>query len=89
MSRYSYPYNRVLKEVCCLYYVRRFYDFSNIRICFACCDCLAQHPDKLYTTTKIAKLTKVPDPYLSKVLSTLTKHEVELLRKKDCMGVMH
>ena len=51
--------------------------------------CLAQHPDKFYTTSKIAKLTKVPDPYLSKVLSTLTKHEVELLRKKDCMGVMH
>ena len=38
--------------------------------------CLAQHPGELHTATKIAKLTKVPDPYLSKVLLTLAKHEV-------------
>ena len=43
--------------------------------------CLAQHPGDLHTTTKIAKLTKVPDPYLSKVLLTLTKHEVVTSKK--------
>ena len=43
--------------------------------------CLAQHPNELHTTTKIAKLTKVPDPYLSKVLLTLTKHEVVTSKK--------
>jgi len=43
--------------------------------------CLAQHPDKLHTATKIAKLTKVPDPYLSKVLLILAKHEVVISKK--------
>ena len=43
--------------------------------------CLAQHPDELHTATKIAKLTKVPDPYLSKVLLMLAKHEVVTSKK--------
>ena len=42
---------------------------------------MAQHPGKLHTTTKIAKLTKVPDPYLSKVLSTLARHEIVTSKK--------
>ena len=43
--------------------------------------CLAQHPGELHTSTKIAKLTKVPDPYLSKVLLTLAKHDVVISKK--------
>ena len=43
--------------------------------------CLAQHPDELHTATKIAKLTKVPDSYLSKVLLMLAKHEVVTSKK--------
>jgi len=43
--------------------------------------CLAQHPDELHTATKIAKLTKVPDSYLSKVLLILAKHEVVISKK--------
>jgi len=43
--------------------------------------CLAQHPGELQTATKIAKLTKVPDPYLSKVLLVLAKHEVVTSKK--------
>ena len=43
--------------------------------------CLAQSPDKLYTTAEIAKLTKVPEHYLSKVLLMLAKHEVVYSKK--------
>ena len=43
--------------------------------------CLAQIPDKLYTTAEIAKLTKVPEHYLSKVLLMLAKHEVVYSKK--------
>ena len=35
--------------------------------------CLAQHPGKPLTTAEIASLTKVPEPYLSKVLKALAK----------------
>ncbi len=38
--------------------------------------CLAQNPDKPHTTAEIAKWTKVPEHYLSKVLLALAKHEV-------------
>ena len=43
--------------------------------------CLAQSSDKLYTTAEIAKLTKVPEHYLSKVLLMLAKHEVVYSKK--------
>lgn len=43
--------------------------------------CLAQNPDKLYTTAEIAKWTKVPEHYLSKVLLALAKHEVVYSKK--------
>ena len=42
---------------------------------------MAQHPDKPHTATKIAKLTKVPNPYLSKILLTLSRHEVVTSKK--------
>ncbi len=43
--------------------------------------CLAQNPDKPYTTAEIAKWTKVPEHYLSKVLLALAKHEVVYSKK--------
>ena len=43
--------------------------------------CLAQSPDKPHTTAEIAKLTKVPEHYLSKVLLMLAKHEVVYSKK--------
>ena len=43
--------------------------------------CLPQHPNELHTATKIAKLTKVPDPYLSMILLMLAKHEVVISKK--------
>ena len=43
--------------------------------------CLAQSPDKPHTTADIAKLTKVPEHYLSKVLLMLAKHEVVYSKK--------
>ena len=38
--------------------------------------CLAQNPEKPQTTVEIAKVTKVPEHYLSKVLHALTKGEI-------------
>ena len=43
--------------------------------------CLAQNPDKPHTTAEIAKWTKVPEHYLSKVLLALAKHEVVISKK--------
>ncbi|PIP71732.1 MAG: transcriptional regulator [Nitrospinae bacterium CG22_combo_CG10-13_8_21_14_all_47_10] len=43
--------------------------------------CLAQNPDKPYTTAEIARWTKVPEHYLSKVLLALAKHEVVFSKK--------
>ncbi|MBT5551404.1 MAG: Rrf2 family transcriptional regulator [Nitrospina sp.] len=43
--------------------------------------CLAQNQDKPYTTAEIAKWTKVPEHYLSKVLLALAKHEVVYSKK--------
>ena len=43
--------------------------------------CLAQNPDKPHTTAEIAKWTKVPEHYLSKVLLALAKHEVVYSKK--------
>ena len=43
--------------------------------------CLAQNPDKPHTTVEIAKWTKVPEHYLSKVLLALAKHEVVISKK--------
>ena len=43
--------------------------------------CLAQNPDKPHTTVKIAKWTKVPEHYLSKVMLALAKHEVVYSKK--------
>ncbi len=43
--------------------------------------CLAQNPDRPYTTAEIAKWTKVPEHYLSKVLLALAKHEVVYSKK--------
>ncbi|MZG30070.1 MAG: Rrf2 family transcriptional regulator [Nitrospinae bacterium] len=43
--------------------------------------CLAQNPDKPNTTAEIAKWTKVPEHYLSKVLLALAKHEVVYSKK--------
>ncbi len=43
--------------------------------------CLAQNPDKPHTTVEIAKWTKVPEPYLSKVMLALAKHEVVYSKK--------
>ena len=42
---------------------------------------LAQNPDKPHTTAEIARLTKVPEHYLSKVLLMLAKHEVVFSKK--------
>jgi Rrf2 family transcriptional regulator, nitric oxide-sensitive transcriptional repressor len=42
---------------------------------------LAQHPDKPSTTAEIAKWTKVPEHYLSKVMLALAKHEVVYSKK--------
>lgn len=38
--------------------------------------CLAQNPDKPLTATEIAKLTKVPEHYLAKVLHELARGEI-------------
>jgi Rrf2 family protein len=38
--------------------------------------CLAQNPDKPLTSSEIAKLTKVPEHYLSKVLKELAKGKI-------------
>ena len=43
--------------------------------------CLAQNPDKPHTTVEIAKWTKVPEHYLSKVMLALAKHEVVYSKK--------
>lgn len=43
--------------------------------------CLAQNPDKPHTTAEIAKWTKVPEHYLSKVLLALAKHDVVSSKK--------
>ena len=43
--------------------------------------CLAQNQDKPHTTVEIAKWTKVPEHYLSKVLLALAKHEVVSSKK--------
>jgi Rrf2 family transcriptional regulator, nitric oxide-sensitive transcriptional repressor len=43
--------------------------------------CLAQNPDKPHTTAEIARWTKVPEHYLSKVMLALAKHEVVYSKK--------
>jgi len=43
--------------------------------------CLAQNQDKPHTTAEIAKWTKVPEHYLSKVLLALAKHELVISKK--------
>lgn len=43
--------------------------------------CLAQNPDRPYTTSEIAKSTKVPEHYLSKVMLALAKHEIVYSKK--------
>ena len=43
--------------------------------------CLAQSSEKPHTTAEIAKLTKVPEHYLSKVMLMLAKHEVVYSKK--------
>ncbi|MBC8288592.1 MAG: Rrf2 family transcriptional regulator [Nitrospinae bacterium] len=43
--------------------------------------CLAQNPDKPHTTAEIAKWTKVPEHYLSKVLLALAKSDVVFSKK--------
>lgn len=43
--------------------------------------CLAQNPDKPLTAVEIARQTKVPEHYLSKVLLMLAKHEVVYSKK--------
>ena len=43
--------------------------------------CLAQNPDKPHTAVEIAKWTKVPEHYLSKVMLALAKHEVVYSKK--------
>ena len=43
--------------------------------------CLAQNPEKPLTTVEIANYTKVPVPYLSKVLKALTKGEIVISKR--------
>ena len=43
--------------------------------------CLAQNPGKPVTTAEMAKMTKVPEHYLSKVMLALAKHEVVFSKK--------
>ncbi len=43
--------------------------------------CLAQNPEKPMTTAEIANATKVPEPYLSKVLHTLAKNEIVISKR--------
>jgi Rrf2 family protein len=43
--------------------------------------CLAQNSGRPYTTVEIAKWTKVPEHYLSKVMLALAKHEVVYSKK--------
>lgn len=43
--------------------------------------CLAQHPKKPLTTAEIAKWTKVPEPYLAKVLKALAKGEIVISKR--------
>ena len=43
--------------------------------------CLAQHPEKPLTTAEIANWTKVPEPYLAKVLKALAKGEIVISKR--------
>ena len=43
--------------------------------------CLAQNPEKPLTTTEIAKLTKVPEHYLAKVLHELARGEIVVSKR--------
>ena len=35
--------------------------------------CLAMHPDEVMTTEQISRVTKVPAPYLAKIIQSLNK----------------
>lgn len=43
--------------------------------------CLAQHPETPLTTAEIARCTKVPESYLSKVLKALAKGEIVISKR--------
>ena len=48
--------------------------------------CLATTPGTPMTTQEIAKITKVPQGYLAKVLQALSRGEI-VQSQRDCMGI--